>query len=120
MGKDLSAQFRRLLTEYQLDVEQAINKQGRAVAKKALKRLRDESPEDTGDYKKGWSLRETKPRGRIRFEIYNKTDYQLTHLLEYGHAKVNGGRVEAKEHIKPVERQAVKEFLDAIEEAVRE
>ena len=38
--------------------------------------------------------------------VRNKTDPQLTHLLEYGHPLVRNGKVvgnvEAKEHIRPV------------------
>ena len=50
--------------------------------------------------------------------IFYKKQYQLTHLLEFGHAKRNGGRVPAEEHIKAVEEKAQKEFEEAIKREI--
>jgi hypothetical protein len=52
--------------------------------------------------------------------VHNKTDYQLTHLLEHGHAKRNGGRVAPKIHIRPNEEKAVKEFEKRIKGAIQQ
>lgn len=41
--------------------------------------------------------------------IYSKIP-GLPHLLEYGHATRNGGRVAGKAHIKPVEEAVVRDF----------
>lgn len=55
----------------------------------------------------------------IRIEVHNKTDYQLTHLLEDGYAKVNGGRVEGKPHIGPAEQHAEEKLLKKVKVVVR-
>jgi len=84
--------------------------------KKAVKRLKETSPEgDTKRYKKGWRVSDINGK-KI---VHNKTDYQLTHLLEYGHAKVNGGRVAAKPHIRPVEEQVIKDFTEGVEKVIK-
>ncbi len=45
---------------------------------------------------------------------------QLAHLLEFGHAKRGGGRVEGKTHIALAEAKGVEQLQDEIERALRE
>lgn len=77
------------------------------VAKETVKELKTTSPKQKGKYKKGWKKKVTYENSvRKRTTICNSV-YQLTHLLEKGHAKRNGGRVPAIPHIKPAEERAV-------------
>lgn len=71
-------------------------------------------------YYKGWSVKISK-RGATKYHkvIWNKTNYQLTHLLEFGHATRNGGRTKAIPHIRPVEEKYKVKFVDLVEERIR-
>lgn len=60
-------------------------------------------------YNNGWTIRKEKSKrfkSGIHAIVHNKDHYQLAHLLEKGHAKVNGGRTRAFSHIAPVEQRA--------------
>lgn len=79
------------------------------TAKETVRQLKNTSPKDSGEYAKSWrSKRDNTLKGKWAFSmvVYNKDHYQLTHLLEHGHAKVGGGRVAGIEHIEPAERLA--------------
>lgn len=61
-------------------------------------------------------MRETS--SSLELVVHSKNKYQLTHLLEFGHAKRGGGRVSARPHIATAEEKAVKVFEEEIKEAI--
>lgn len=90
------------------DVEHAV----KVVARETAEELRDTSPTMSGDYAKSWSYHRDKTlSGKDRFSmvVYNKKpNYRVTHLLEFGHDKVNNrGFVDARPHIKAAEQKAL-------------
>jgi Bacteriophage HK97-gp10, putative tail-component len=105
----------KALKKYTNEVSQGIEEVKVEVAKDTVKELRKTSPKDTGDYAKGWARKKV---GNAEV-VHNRTDYQLTHLLEKGHAKRGGGRVAGKAHIAPAEEKAVKEFIDRVEKVIK-
>lgn len=112
----LSNEIVKALAQYTDEVTEGIEKKKEDVAERAVKRLKEASPEGaTKRYKKGWRVSDVNGK-KI---VHNKTDYQLTHLLEHGHAKVNGGRVSARPHIRPVEEEVIRDFTEGVEEVIR-
>lgn len=89
------------------------------IANEAKQETRNASPKRTGKYRKGWAVKDTSTRLSAEAIVHNRTSYQLTHLLEKGHALRRGGRtighVKAFPHIGPAEERAVKNFEKAVE-----
>lgn len=113
---NLSSKINEALRAYASDVRDDIEVAQKKVSKELVKQLKMKSPKGSrGKYQKGWRMKQTS-KGWI---IHNKTDYQLTHLLEKGHAKVKGGRVPAKVHIRPEEQKTVRDYLQLVEQAIR-
>lgn len=105
-----------MLSGYAEAVNESLEYVTNESVKKGRKLLRERSPILTGDYKKGWTYR----REGSSYRIYNKTDWQLTHLLEDGHAGVNGKpAVPAHPHIGPTADDIADGFVSTLVENIR-
>lgn len=101
----VNGELRKFADEITEGVKEDVEKTG----KECLKLVKNESPQRTGAYKKGWKLKKSKQAKNALFVvIYNKDHYQLTHLLENGHLNRDGSRTEGKPHIRPAEEAAAK------------
>lgn len=112
---DLSKEIAKQVATYSASVEKKVRQAENKVSREAVAELKQKSPKDTGSYASGWSV--TRLDGRVL--IRNKTDGQLTHLLEFGHVKAGGGRVPARVHIRPVEEKAIAQFTVLVEKAIK-
>ena len=98
------------------DVKRAVREAGDTVRDE----IRAYAPKDTGDYAKSWAVKKTKETSSsLTLTVHSKNRYQLAHLLEYGHAKRGGGRVEGKAHIAPAEEKGIRQLEDEIERSLR-
>lgn len=105
--------------EIRAGVAQAVEKAG----KTALKIVRDKSPVKTGAYKKSWKKKAQRggvAKGTVSVTVYNDQYGHRVHLLENGHQKVNGGRVEGIPHVAPAVEAAERVLEDAIAQTIEE
>lgn len=116
----VAAQVGQALDEYDVKLKRATNNAMDVVAKEAVAKLKNTSPKKTGDYARGWGVHRERGSGGINtVTVRNRTDYQLTHLLENGHVirnkKGEYGRTNGIKHIAPVEEWAISELPEEIE-----
>lgn len=98
------------------------------TSKEAVKEVAEESRDQlkvegdfsnrTGKYRKGWKITFEETRYDIKATVHNKV-YQLTHLLESGHAKFLWGRATGEEvrafpHIANVNDEAQRKLEEEI------
>ena len=113
---NLAEEVEKILEEYGDEVSKNMAQITKRVGQKGAQALRNESlgtfPE-SGKHKKRygstWTYKTEETRLYTKVIIHNRQP-GLPHLLENGHAKVNGGRVEGRAHIKPVENRLVQEY----------
>lgn len=116
---ELAKELEKGINEYSQEVADEIKKATDVVAEEAVRELKSTSPVLTGSYAKGWAKKNAyESKSSKRNTVYNKTDYQLTHLLEKGHVGRDGRRVRAIEHIRPVEEKAMTEFQERVKGAI--
>ena len=89
------------LASYREDVLDGLTSAIKDAASFCAKILRENSPKRTENYAKSWIYRMAKSSDKPSALVYNKEFWALTHLLEHGHAKQDGGRVEGIPHIDP-------------------
>jgi len=98
---NLAREILSAVTNYTEDVTKAIAEEAKATAQLIKEEARDNAPKNTGAYSKGFTVKTVRRSGEVKYYVYNKERYRLTHLLEFGHATVNGGAVPAQPHILP-------------------
>lgn len=117
----LGAEIAKKMEKYAAEVAGDVKAEAKAVAKEAVKELKATSPEGPGSkkghYKDGWASKvESENAVSIGIRVYNRKKPGLTHLLEKGHAKRGGGRVEGVPHIGPAEQKAVEDYEKRLKE----
>ena len=115
MEIDLTKELTSLLSKYTSDVERELDEAKEEVVNEGVNELRVKSPIRKGKYAHGWR----KKKQGSSYVVHNATDYQLTHLLEKGHAKRGGGRVAARPHIQPIEQKMISDYEKRVERAIK-
>lgn len=122
----IEKQLDQILDEFNGKLNDAVGKVTKKVAAETVKELRATSPKAPGggEYAKGWA-RKKDGKGIV---VYNKTHYQLTHLLENGHIVQNQhgkpkkkgkmSRVKAIPHIAPVEKKMNEKYVKDLRKAI--
>lgn len=108
-----------LLDEYGDEVGQVMEEAIEETAKDAKQELSTAGDFKGKKYRKNWDYKIKSSIFTYTAQIYNKRHYQLTHLLEFGHVKQNGGRTRAFPHVAPVNDKAQREIVQNIEKRLK-
>ena len=86
-AEDLEKVLKKYLENYVEDITEDVENVTDSITKEAVEDLKQSSPRGKGSrenpYYKGWTKQKGKlNKGKYTIKIHNKTNYQLTHLLE--------------------------------------
>ena len=123
--ENLQKEIMDYLNDYVEDITEDVKETTDEITNEAVKEIKEKSPRGHGNrknpYWKGWTKQAGKlNRGRYTVKIHNKTNYQLTHLLEFGHITRDGTkRTKAQPHIRPVEEKYANEYETKLTTAIK-
>lgn len=116
MSKSSEIDLSSILNGYAKEIKESVKSAQDEVAKEGVNELKSRSPKKSGKYAKDWTTK----RDGSKIIIHNRKHYQLTHLLEKGHATRNGGRTKAMPHIAPVEQEVIKNYETKVKKAIED
>lgn len=109
---NLDSTVKKILEEYEGKVDSNMAQITKRVGDAGVKALKNESKStfDGNKYWKGWKATTEQNRLYTKVIIHNAKLPGLPHLLEFGHAKVGGGRVKGRVHISKVESELIRDY----------
>ena len=115
---DTATAIAQALTEYDQEVADKTKKVVNKVTRETVETLQHISPKRTGKYAENWTRKKGYEDVRTRRNtIYNDKRYQLTHLLEFGHAS-RYGEVKGIPHISTANKEAKTKLEQEVRKAL--
>ena len=119
MAESLEVQMRKILDEYDKEVQEVTNSVMESVSNETVQQLKAVSPKGPDGYARGWRRKKEHSRGISTFIVHNPKFAHLTHLLNNGHIIRNKfgtyRRKSGDNHIGNVEKWANQEVASEIE-----
>lgn len=109
----------KALAEYGDHTLEVLEQETKSAGRQTAKDLKAAAPHNSGRYAAGWSHKHQKGGAyKLSDTAYNRTDYQLTHLLEKPHDTWNGGHYpKYKDHtgiIARIEEENKQKFVSEV------
>ena len=109
----------KALAEYGDVVLEKTEQATKSNARQTVSALKSRSPANSGRYARGWSHKAQKGGAfKLSETVYNRTDYQLTHLLEKAHPTGHGGHYPSKKDhtgiISSVEEEYTNKYMEEV------
>ena len=118
--EQLAAEVMKGLEEYKDLAVDVMKKEIQETGKSVKQQISQTAPRKSGRYAKSWAVKKVKETSSsLDVVVHSRNRYQLTHLLENGHAKRGGGRVRAIPHIAPAEEMGIKQLEERRERALQ-
>ena len=119
----LGEAIKKELTLYSSDIVEGVKRETKKNMAKLVKKTKDTAPVGHRDnhYRDSISSRKSNETEQaVEYQWYVKApDYRLSHLLENGHAKRDGGRTKGTGFISKAEENILEEYEKAVEEVCK-
>lgn len=114
---ELAKAIKDELDQYQKLTQEQIKNTVKEVGKETKETIKSTAPKKSKKYSTSWAVKVVNENSHaMSVVVHSKNRYQLTHLLEFGHAKRGGGRTKAFPHIAQAEQQAIESFEQKVKE----
>ena len=117
---NLAAEVMKQLNDYAELTTEGMKKAVNDAGKTVRKEIQAGAPARTGAYAKSWKLKKTDESSNKLEVTIHSSKPGLPHLLEHGHAKRNGGRTAALQHIAPAEELGIEQLERDIERCIKD
>lgn len=116
LAESISSTMEKWSTEVEEQIKNAVND----CMKDLVESTKRDAPVLTGSYKRNISSKVTLSKNHEYQQTWyvKAPDYRLTHILEKGYQKKNGGRVQPREHIGKNAERVKQQFEQKVKEAI--